>query len=129
MILRAPWTTWWQDDLPCRFSQEDASRNCTFLVNLLGRSWLQNSLGPKTKHPLVSEWMTDGANAFLRLNALAEDSRLLVAVPGFQHNVLGDLRHRKRCLSAWHVVRVAAMFQRAGAAITNFYEQTDKTVP
>src|SRR5712692_10629737 len=126
--LRAPWTTWWQDDIRCRFSREDAARNCAFLIDLLGREWLQKALGPKSQHPVVSAWMANGANAFLLLNALAEDARLLVSVPRFG-DVLKDLRHRKRCRPAWHVVRAAAMFQRAGVAVTEFYEQTNEKIP
>ena len=129
MILQAPWTTWWQDGLPCRFSREDASKNCAFLIELFGRRWLHSALGPRSQHPLVSEWMTSGVNAFLRLNALAEDSRLVISVPGFRGNILGDLRHRRRCLPAWHVIRTAAMFVRAGTAVTCFYPQTHEMVP
>jgi hypothetical protein len=127
-LLRAPWTTWWQDDIPCRFSREEAIQNCSFLIDLLGREWLQKALGPRTQHPLVSEWMTNGANAFLLLNALAEDARLLVSVRGFD-DVVKDLRHRRRCRPAWHVIRAAAMFQRGGVAITEFYEQTNEKIP
>jgi len=126
--ITAPWTTWWQEDIPCRFSREDAARNCQFLTNILGPGWLQKALAPSGKHPLLSEWMTNGANAFLLLNALAEDTRLLASISGFDQ-ILRDLRDGKRCLSAWHVIRGAAMFQRAGAAVTSFYEQTDDPVP
>ncbi|GEM_PF-5165423 len=127
-LLRAPWTTWWQDDIPCRFSRNDATQNCSFLIDLLGREWLQKALGPRTQHPLVSEWMANGANAFLLLNALAEDARLLVSVPRFG-GIVKDLRHRKRCRPGWHVVRAAAMFQRAGVTVTEFYEQTTEEIP
>jgi hypothetical protein len=63
-----------------------------------------------------------------RVRELPEDARLLVSVPRFS-DVLKDLRHRKRCRPAWHVVRAAAMFQRAGVAVTGFYEQTNEKIP
>lgn len=64
-IIVAPWTTWWQDDLPCRFSAADTQKNCDFLADTLGRDWLQRAVGPNSQYPLVREWMTNGANAFL----------------------------------------------------------------
>jgi hypothetical protein len=64
-IIVALWTTWWQDDLPCRFSAADAEKNCDFLADTLGRDRLQRAVGPNSQYPLVREWMTNGANAFL----------------------------------------------------------------
>jgi hypothetical protein len=126
--ISAPWTTWWQEDLPCRFSRSDAVRNRDFLMGLLGTAWLQRALQPQSIHPLIAEWMTNGANAFLLLNALAEDIGLLTSVLGF-HQVLDDLRNGDRCLPAWHTVRGAAMFVRAGVALSQFYAQTEKGAP
>jgi hypothetical protein len=48
---------------------------------------------------LITEWMTNGANAFLLLNALAEDARLLTSVPGFDE-VVRELRENKQCQRA-----------------------------
>jgi hypothetical protein len=126
--LPAPWTLWWQGDLPCRFSPEDAARNRDFLVDLIGREWLQNSLVPLSAHPLISEWMTNGCNGFLLLNALAEDARLLQAVSGFDQ-ILKDPCDGELCKPTWHLIRGAAMFRRAGVSVTEFYKQTDKAAP
>jgi hypothetical protein len=126
--INSPWTEWWQDDLPCRFSRDDARRNRDFLVDLLGYGWLKRALEPLSKHPLIALWMTNGVHAFLILNALAEDARLLVAVPGFDE-VVRDLRKSELCMSSWHVIRMAAMFERAGARVSMFYQQNDKKCP
>jgi hypothetical protein len=72
--------------------------------------------------------MTNGANAFLLLNALAEDARLLISVPGFDR-VLKDLRDGTLYESARHAIRGAAMFRRAGAVVSQFYEQTERDAP
>ncbi len=126
--ISAPWTTWWQDDLPCRFSREDTVRNLAFLMDMIGAEWLRKALQPRSNHPLIAEWMTNGANAFLLLNALAEDARLLTSVPGFDE-IVRDLRENKQCQPSWHVIRAAAMFQRGGAAVSKFYDQSDERAP
>lgn len=126
--IPAPWTTWWQHDLPCRFSPEDATRNAAFLKDMLGEAWLGKATQPLSTHPLIREWMTNGANAFLQMNALAEDARLLTSVPGFGQ-VLRDLKESGQCLSSWHVIRAAAIFQRGGASVSQFYDQNDERVP
>jgi hypothetical protein len=127
-LLRAPWTTWWQADLPCYFTREAANGNCAFLVDTIGKEWLQRSLAPRSGHPLIAEWMTKGANSFLLLNALAEDLRLLVSVSRID-DVLKDLRHPRRCRAAWHVIKAAAMFQRGGATVLEFFAQSNQKVP
>jgi hypothetical protein len=127
--LLAPWATWWQDDLPCRFSHDDAIRNRDFLVDLIGEGWLRKALQRhSSNHPLVLCWMTNRADAFLLLNALAEDARLLTSVPGFDQ-VLRDLKNGSQCLFSWHVIRAAAMFQRGGAVVSKFYEQNGGSAP
>jgi hypothetical protein len=126
--VSAPWTAWWQEDLPCRFSRLDAGRNRDFLVDLLGAEWFRRALQPQSSQPLIAKWMTNGANAFLLLNALAEDAGLLTSVAGFGQ-VLEDLRNGGRCLPAWHLVRGAAMFLRTGGVVSQFYEQTEKGAP
>jgi hypothetical protein len=123
----APWTKWWEDGLPCRFSPEDAKKNQAFLEDILGRDWLQRAVGSKG-HPLISEWTGNGAGAFLNLNALAEDIRLIAKVPHFD-TVLEDLRDSRRYHSARHVMRVAAMFGRAGVTVSKFYAQTASKIP
>jgi hypothetical protein len=126
--ITAPWSTWWQDDLPCFFSQQRTTLNRDFLSDILGRAWLQKALGPRSQHSLVMEWMTAGANSFLLLNALAEDLRALESVRGLDV-VLEDLRQSQQCLSTWHVLRTAAMFNRGGARIEEFFTQSGVKVP
>ena len=126
--IPAPWSTWWQEDLPCFFSQQQTARNRDFLTETLGQSWLQKALGPTSQHPLVIEWMTAGANSFLQLNALAEDIRILQSVRGLDA-VLEDLRLGEQSLSTWHVLRAAAMFCRAGARVDEFFAQSSVKVP
>ncbi len=126
--IPAPWSTWWQEDLPCFFSQQQAVRNRAFLTDTLGQSWLQKALGPTSQHPLVNEWMTAGANSFLMLNALAEDIRILESVRGLDL-VLADLRLGEQCLSTWHVLRTAAMFCRANVHVDEFFAQSNVKVP
>jgi integrase len=128
MLDVAPWTTWWQTDMPCRFSQEESRANLAFLIDVLGEDWIKKAGTIHSNHPLGTEWATNGAGAFLLLNALAEDIRLIRTVPGFSV-VLDDLLDGKQCRAAWHVVRTAAMFARGGAPVCEFFEQTDVKVP
>jgi hypothetical protein len=72
--------------------------------------------------------MSNGANGFLQLNGLAEDLRLIASVPRFG-DVLEDLRDGKRCHPSWHVMKIAAMFQRAGARVSEFYGNTSAKIP
>jgi hypothetical protein len=126
--IPTPWTGWRQDDLPCRFSPKDATRNADFLKDMLGAAWLGKALQPLSTHPLIGEWMANGVNGFLLLNALAEDARLLTSVPGFDQ-VLTDLKESARCLPSWHVIRAAAIFQRGGTSVLRFYEQNGERAP
>jgi hypothetical protein len=121
--ISAPWTTWWQDDLRCRFSREDTVRNPAFLMDMIGAEWLQKALQPRSNHPLIAEWMTNGANAFLLLNALAEDARLLTSVPGFDE-IVRDLRENKQCQQSRR-----QCFSEGGAAVSKFYEESDERAP
>lgn len=123
-----PWTTWWQTDLPCRFSEADSRANSAYLVEVLGETWIEKAATAHSDHPLGREWVTSGACAFLQLNALADDIRLIRGIRGFDA-VLDDLRDGKQCLAAWHVVRTAAMFARGGAQISEFFPQSDAKVP
>ena len=128
MLDVAPWTTWWQTDLPCQFSQTECCANSAFLTEVLGESWIEKAATTHSNHPLGMEWATNGAGAFLQLNALADDIRLIRTAPGF-NAVLDDLRDGKQCRAAWHVVRTAAMFARGGASVCEFFRQTDVKVP
>ena len=128
MLDVAPWTTWWQTDLPCRFSQTESCANSMFLTEVLGGSWIEKAVTTHSNHPVGTEWATNGAGAFLQLNALADDIRLIRTALGF-NAVLDDLRDGKQCRAAWHVIRTAAMFARGGAPVCEFFPQTDVKVP
>jgi hypothetical protein len=36
--IAAPWSTWWQADLPCFFSQQQTALKCEFLTEALGQT-------------------------------------------------------------------------------------------
>jgi hypothetical protein len=129
--VSAPWTIWWQTDLPCEFSQERAVENCAYLVSLLGKEWLRTGItkpGPKN-HPLLARWLENGAGAFLQLNLLAEDVRVLENIGGVEA-VLGDLRDSALFFPTWHVLHSAALFERAlKGTVVKFFPQNDRIVP
>jgi hypothetical protein len=114
--------------MPCRFTEADSRVNADYLTDVLGGSWIERAATANSDHPLGKEWATNGAGAFLQLNALADDIRLNRSAPGFDA-VLDDLRDGKQCQAAWHVVRTAAMLARGGAQIREFFPQTDVRVP
>jgi hypothetical protein len=126
-----PWTTWWQTDLPSQFQPDQASKNARLLSDVLGADWLARRLGKPgaETHPIMRAWMSNGANAFFDLNALAEDLRIVRGVHGID-GVLRDLRRAELCLPTWHVIHVAALFARSeGQAVIEFLEQDDQTRP
>jgi hypothetical protein len=124
----APWATWWQDDLPCLFTRDQAAKNHALLVEILDGSWLSaaDHLSP---HSILSRWANGGAGSFLEVNALADDVRLVRNVPGFE-TVLHDLKTASTTESAWHVVHGAALFERrTPGSVVQFFPQTDVSLP
>jgi hypothetical protein len=113
-MLPAPWTEWWQDDLPCVFDQETTFANLRYLVNLFGESWLEKHTNKlhENLHPLAVRWLTCGLSAYIELNVLASDLRLLESKPNFEL-VLADLLDASQYLPAWHTLHSAALFERA----------------
>ena len=76
----------------------------------------------RTTHPLLMEWDTVGGNAFLQLNGLADDIRLLRGKLGLE-TVLTDIRDERLCLPSWHLLHTAALFERAQArSVVEFLE-------
>jgi len=129
--IKAPWVTWWQNDLPCRFSPQRAIENSKYLLEVIGSDWVTRSTSfpGATNHPLLQRWLNNGAGSFIELNSLAEDLRLLQSVPGLQ-TVIEDLRDAARCLPTWHVIHSAALFERSEKGIVaKFFPQTDMTAP
>jgi hypothetical protein len=127
----ADWTEWWQDDLPCQFTPLDARENAAYLRALLGDRFLQGARHPisELKHPILQRWRTRGAGAFLELNALAADLRVVERADGIT-SVLHDLRNADRCLSSWHCIHAAALLSRPGSASPDrFFPQTDESLP
>ena len=113
-VMNPKWTQWWQTDVPCRFSSARAKENALFLTDLLGSQWVEKvqTHPGSTNHLLIQRWNNNGANAFLELNALAEDARLLEGMPGFE-GIVADLKNSDRALPTWHALHCAALFERA----------------
>ncbi len=125
------WTKWWADDIPCHFSPDQAIENAAYLSELLGSRFLTGTNHPigEVKHPILQRWKTRGAGAFLELNALASDLRVVSGVDGFAA-VLEDLKNSNTCLATWHTIHSAALLGRApGVKIVQFFPQTDEPLP
>lgn len=116
------WHEWYQDDLPCEFSSARANDNYSYLCHLLGSEFLCDNVASTTRNALLRTWNTTDASAFLQLNALAEDLRVLEGKPRLSC-VLRDLCCDRLCLPTWHMIHTAAMFERARAnAVFEFVE-------
>jgi len=126
-----PWAQYRPTEVPTIFDAAQTVRNVEFLKKTLGPKFLIGARhAPKyIKHPVLQKWVTNGANAFLELNALAEDMRCLSDATGFEH-VLRDLKERQTCLSTWHTLHSAALLARNPlSAVDRFFPQTDETLP
>lgn len=129
--MSCPWSSWWQTDLPCEFTQEEARTNCEFLTEILGEAWLDKAptVPAASNHPLLAKWITKGAGSFLQLNGLAEDIRVVKDRPGFD-TVLHDLKNALSTDSAGHVIHGAALFERhAPGSVIQFFPQTSDSIP
>jgi hypothetical protein len=125
------WIKWWQDDIPCQYSPNDAVQHAAFLTELLGSSFLEGANHPlgQVKHPILRRWKSSGAGAFLELNALASDLKIIANAAGFE-TVLHDLRNTSTCLATWHTIHVAALLGRGSESeVTQFFPQTDESAP
>ncbi len=118
-----PWYDWDQRDLPCMFSRERAQENRSFLENTLDGASLA------IDGPLQETWRTTGAGAFIEINWLAEDLRLLSCKPGAS-SVLHDLMVPRLSKPTWHTIHTAALFERARpGAVLNFVEARNEKAP
>ena len=89
--LAMTWLEWTQSDLPCRFSTGRARDNADYLKGLLSTFLFGQYKDPQTStNPLLGMWFTTGANAFLEMNSLAEDLRVIEKKQGMAR-VLKDL--------------------------------------
>lgn len=125
------WTKWWQDDIPCRFSPGEATENAAYLTHLLGSSFLNAANHPvaEVRHPILQRWKTCGAGAFLELNTLASDLKVVSGADGFE-TVVHDLKNPNTCASTWHTVHAAALLGRApGTQVERFFPQADESLP
>lgn len=78
---------------------------------------------------MLKEWDTVGGNAFLQLNGLADDIRLLCEKVGLG-TVLTDLRDERLCLPSWHLLHTAALFERARpGSVVEFLESGEEERP
>jgi len=124
-----PWYDWYQTDLPCQYSQAEAAKAREYLQAILGSEFIAQQGAIRTTHPLLKEWDTNGGNAFLQLNGLADDVRLLCDKPGID-KVLTDIREEQLCLPSWHLLHTAALFERARrGSVVEFLEGGDAERP
>lgn len=125
------WATWTFDNGgPSVFTPEQADDNCRYLIEVLGRQWLQvgvRSPGSRN-HPLLRRWAQPGAGEFLTLNALASDLRILEGVPGLT-GVLHDLKRSNTSAAAEHTLHSAAMVARAPGATIERFPPTSEAGP
>ena len=121
--------TWWQDDLPCEFDKIRTKINRDYLINVLGENWIINRIQKDIHHPIITRWNTAGANAYLELNSLAEDIRLIAEKPNFD-SILKDLKDTRTCLATWHTIHCASLFERGeSGSIVGFFRQTSSSIP
>lgn len=119
------WTQWWQDDLPCQFTKEQAVENAAFLMRVLGKEVFVNTrFDGWRNHPLLVRWQSAGAGSFLELNVLADDIRQVEQVEGLDR-CLSDLRDRNRFFSSRHTLHSAALFARSGKATVHSFLHDD----
>lgn len=105
------WYEWNQTDLPCQFSADRAQENRAYLERLLEIDFARPGR-EKSGNPLLRVWNTTGAVAFLEMNWLTEDLRLVEGKPGLKP-VLRDLCDERLCLPTWHALHTAALFECA----------------
>ena len=126
-----PWAQYKPTEVPTIFDAKRAARNADFLKKVLGPKFLTGARqAPRhINHPILQNWVTNGANAFLELNALAEDIQCVHNAEGFT-NVLRDLLRRDTCLPTWHTLHCAALLTRGGrSTVERFFPQTGETLP
>jgi hypothetical protein len=121
------WARWTDHRFGCQFSDERAAENAAYLKSLLGQ-WIESGPAVGGGHLLQSHWTSGGTNAFLHLNALAEDLRLLQHVPGFA-STLHDLVQTCGYEPTRHVLRSAALFERGGTRVVRLFEPSNESVP
>lgn len=105
------WSDWHEPHVHCVFSRERAAANLSFLRNTLTDVGLPLEW-PQQRGHFQQLWHTAGVDAFIQVNWLAEDIRLLHQKPGIPL-LLRDLLDERLCESTWHTIHTAALFERA----------------
>lgn len=111
------------------FSTERAQENRSFLEHALAAASLTIDSPQPRDGPLQRTWHTTGAGAFIEINWLAEDLRLLHLKPGMS-SVLRDLMDPRLSQPTWHTIHTAALFERAcPGAVVNFVDARNEEAP
>ena len=125
-----PWYDWVPDGSAfASIPRRQASGSTRLLTRQFRRAFIGQEGAIRTTHPLLKEWDTVGGNAFLQLNGLADDIRLLRGKLGLE-TVLTDIRDERLCLPSWHLLHTAALFERAQArSVVEFLEGGEEERP
>lgn len=120
------------DALPgLQYTREQATANAELLCTALGAKWLRRgSEGPQRfSHLLLNAWASTSVRAFMQLNSLAEDLRVL-STADFLDVVVDDLKIEKECSAAWHALHAAALFGRTpGQKVVKFFPKNQTSAP
>jgi hypothetical protein len=120
------WFEWMQPGVPCFFSAEQAKDNAGFLRDFLSANFIDRR---SRSHPILKMWDQKSVDAFLSLNALADDLRLAATKDGIDA-VRNDLRSANMTDSARHTIHTAALFERERAgSLLRFFEARNETIP
>jgi hypothetical protein len=122
------WAKWPIPNNTCQFTDARAADNADYLRKMLGGKWIDDGVRDEYSHPVLSSWRWGGPEAFMHLNALAEDLRTLEGVPGLEP-ALHDLRRAKGYEPTRHVLRMAAMMARAGTRVLQLFEPSNDSIP
>lgn len=122
------WAKWSVPNSTCQFTDARAEENAEYLRNVLEVKWIDNGAKGEPQHPVLSAWRWGGPEAFLQLNALAEDLRTLAGVPGLGA-ALHDLKQVNGYEPTRHVLRMAAMMGRARTRVLQLFEPSNDSIP
>jgi hypothetical protein len=113
------------------YSEERANENAELLRTLLGDKWLRRGSQSQRRfhHLILNAWSCADIHAFVQMNSLAEDLRVLSETDSLDV-MLCDLRQERQCAAAWHVVHAAALFARdPGQTVLAFFPKSQLLVP
>lgn len=122
------WPETWPPQVPSAFSSERARQNADYLEQCLGAAWIRKGVARGAPHQFLQDWRWGGLEAFLRLNALAEDLRVLEGTAGLP-SVLAELKTPKQSQPTSHTIHTAALFRRAGNNVSRFYNPKNDSLP